>query len=366
MNQIIINGSFLNHPVTGVARYAREISRKILQYKNVSLAFNQETSSEISTNKILFVPQSWPANLLGSKAWNQLDLPRCINSNVLWSPENIGPLGVANHAVTIHDLSVLEHPEWFALSMVATYNFYLPRLVKQAKAILTDSEYFRVRILDHFCLPADRVSVVPCAVDARFQPCSHATISAMRTRYKLPEHYILSLSSLEPRKNLPNLFKAWRCLSLKERSGVVLVIAGDRGKVFANPDYRLFLEKLTDVIFTGYFPDQDLPALYSGALGLIYPSLYEGFGLPPLEAMACGTPVITCNNTSIPEVVADKAIFVEPLQPESIATAIKLLIEDTQLRSRLSEAGLKRAKLFSWDSSANMVYNKLDQLRQEC
>lgn len=365
MNKVIINGSFIKRPITGVARYAHEISNRILRHENISIACDRKTLPGFETNKILHVPQSWATKVLGSKVWNQFDLPRYIGSNLLWSPENIGPLGIVNHVVTIHDLSVLDHPEWFRFNMTATYNFYLPRLIKQAKAILTDSEYFRVRILERFCLPEERISVVPCGVDIRFQPCSDTRISNMRKHYKLPEHYILSLSSLEPRKNLHNLFRAWGCLTSQEKNDVTLVVAGDRGKVFVNPDYQSLIEKSPDVIFTGYFPELDLPALYSGALGLIYPSFYEGFGLPPLEAMACGTPVITCNNTSIPEVVGKNALFVDPLDLDSIATAIKLLIEDTHLRSKLSQAGLERAKLFSWDKSAELVWNKLDELRDQ-
>ncbi|MBC8122390.1 MAG: glycosyltransferase family 4 protein [Gemmatimonadaceae bacterium] len=361
MRSIIVNGSFLKRQVTGVARYAREVTKRLLQHENVLVACDDlSVCTELDPQRVLHVPRSWAGRALGSKAWSQLDLPRRVGSHVLWSAENIGPLGVRNHVLTIYDIAALEHPEWFRCDFVATYRFYLPRLIKQVKAVTTISEYSRARIVEWFRLSEEQVSVAPCAVDARFQPCPTHEIAAVRGRYNLPERYILSVSSLEPRKNLRNLLEAWRRLAEQDRDGVGLVIAGERGKVFANDDYRMLLERLPSVTFTGYFPDGDLPALYSGALGLVYPSLYEGFGLPPLEAMACGTPVITCNNTSLPEVVGEDALFVEPLEPDSIAGALALLIKDEPLRLKLAQRGRQRAGLFDWDRSAQLIYRKLD------
>ncbi len=365
MNKIIVNGSFLKRRVTGVARYAREITTRILEKENIFIACDQAAHPELEPGKVFHVPQSWATKILGTKAWNQFDLPRYIGSSVLWSPENIGPLGIVNHVVTVHDLSPLDHPEWFRPSVVAVYRFYLPRLIRQARVVLTVSEYFRNRILKQFQIPEAQVSVIPCAVDARFHPCTSSEAVALRQRYNLPEQYILSLGSLEPRKNIRNLLAAWKRLPPEVHDNVSLVVTGDRGDVFAEQDHRSQISQIPGVIFTGYLADQDLPALYSAASGLVYPSLYEGFGLPPLEAMACGTPVITCRNTALPEVVGESALFVDPCDPDSIAAAIQLVIKDRGLRSHLSQVGLDRAKQFSWDKSADRVYGKLSEISQK-
>ncbi|WP_218079627.1 glycosyltransferase family 4 protein [Anthocerotibacter panamensis] len=360
MRKLIINGSFLRRRITGGQRYAREITACLLHnFDDVAVSWSDPTHPEIPSDRIHYVPKSAGTRVLGSRFWNQFDLVRSLRSNVLWSPENIGPLGVKNHAVTVLDLSALEHPEWFNPEFAAMYSFYLPLLVRQAKIIFTISQYCRNRILDRFSLPEEKVVVSPCAVSQRFQPAADQEVVEVRRRYSLPESYILSLGSLEPRKNLVNLFKAWALLPNKITRDIGLVIAGERGAAFAQPNYTSLLGQLNNVTFTGYFPDKDLPILYSGALGLVYPSLYEGFGLPPLEAMACGTPVITCNNSSLPEVVGQGALFVDPLNSGSIAEAIENLILDQKLAAELSAYGLKRTQMFSWDISANVIHRKI-------
>ena len=361
-SEIIVNGSFLRHRVTGVARYSYELTRRIVNHKNVRIAFDQEKTSEFGTDKIYLVPRSFISKTLGSRAWNQFDIPLHIGDRVLWSPNNVSPLGVKKHVITIHDLSVFDHPEWFKYSIVALYNFYLPRLIQQSAKILTVSEFTRHRILERFNVNEDKVIVIPNAAAERFYPCSLEEIEWVRNRYQLPKWYILSLGSLESRKNLVNLFKAWTCVSPQLTRDIKLVVAGEKGTVFRTQDFRSDFSSVDNVHFTGYFPDQDLPALYSGALGLVYPSFYEGFGLPPLEAMACGTPVITCKNTALPEVVGDCALFVDPHQPESIATAIHSLVENSSLRESLAQGGLERAKLFNWDHSAQRLYQTLSEI----
>ncbi|MCS6794311.1 MAG: glycosyltransferase family 4 protein [Oscillatoriaceae bacterium SKYG93] len=363
-SKIIINGLFLKRKITGIQRYAVEITSRLLNYQNVYVALPKKTnfqSLSIKSDQILEVPPSFSSKILGSGVWNQLDLPRYVNNNTLWSPEGFGPLGVKNHVVTIHDITPLEHPEWFPRHIGAINNFYIPRLVKQARFILTDSEYTRQQLLMIFNLSDEKVYVVPCAVDQqRFVKQNKKEIESVIKRYAIEKPYFLSLCSLVPRKNLPNLFKAWQRLPADIQDSFNLVIAG--GQIYSHLDYRESVKNVKGIIFTGYIPDEDLPGLYSGALALVYPSLYEGFGIPPLEAMACGTPVITCNNTSLPEVVGEAALFVDPLDPDDIASAIQKVIYNQELCDNLSKAGLQRAKLFSWDKSAQMVYDILSKI----
>ncbi len=358
--RIIVNGTFLKRRITGVQRYAHEVTRRLQQHENVWVASDFEVTSEPRPERSLDIPASLPTKVLGSLGWIQFDLPRVVGRNdLLFSPEGIGPLGALNHVVTIHDLSVFDHPEWFRHSFALVLQFYLSRLAKHARAILVDSEFSRTRVLERFHIPEERVHVIPCAAGERFFPRSTEEISAVKERYGLPTQYILALGSLEPRKNLSRLLQAWSQLS-KSCAEMALALVGSRGKWFA--DARLPQSgSPTRVIFTGYLLDEDLPALYSGAVGLVYPSLYEGFGLPVLEAMACGTPVITSNSTSLPEVAGDAALYIEPLEPESIAIAIQLLNDDAELRAQLSQKGLARAKCFSWDRSTDLIYSILEQ-----
>jgi glycosyltransferase involved in cell wall biosynthesis len=284
-----------------------------------------------------------------------------VGSDLLWSPENIGPLGVKRHVITVHDLAALDHPQWFHPAFVALYCLYLPRLVHQVERILTVSEYSRCRLLDRFSIAADRVTVIPCGIAQSFQPCSAPIVQQMKERYGITTPYVLSLGSLDPRKNLRTLLQAWKLLGKDLQQSLTLVIAGDKNRIFADPGYQDRLHNLTGVIFTGYFPEPDLPALYSGALCLVYPSLYEGFGLPPLEAMACGTTVITSETTSLPEVVGDAGILIDPTQPEAIAAAIQLLVQNPAYGHELGQNGLIQAQRFSWDRSAAAV----DQVLRE-
>jgi glycosyltransferase involved in cell wall biosynthesis len=362
MKKIIINGRFLEHRVTGAPRYAREVALRLLHRENVCIALPQPSHPEINPARILHVPFGNISSLTGGRGWTQLDLPRHVGRNLLWSPENVGSLRVDLQALTVLDLAAIEHPEWFSASLTLTYQLYLPLLVRRAPLILTISEFTRRRLIERLNVPPEKIVVTYCAADARFCRQSEAEVAAVQAQLKLPRPYLLCLGSIEPRKNLASLLQAWNSLPRSVTDEVALVMVGGQSKAFAQVDLRELIENAQNVIFTGYLDDAMLPALYSGALGLIYPTLYEGFGLPPLEAMACGTPVITSNCTSLPEVVGSDAVLVDPRNPESIRQAILTLVGDVQLRERLSIAGLERAKTFSWEQTARVTYEALCKL----
>src|SRR6202034_3968413 len=199
------------------------------------------------------------------------------------------------------------------------------------------------------------------AADARFAPLDSASILAAHKALSIPSpHYLLALGSLEPRKNLSRLLAACAQIEAKLWKDVWLVIAGGKGNKLVLGD--ISFEKLPPrVHLTGRVADDLLPALYSGALGSVYISLYEGFGLPPLEAMACGTPVLTSNVASLPEVVGDAAITVDPLNVDAIADALSRLVEDSALRAALRSAGLAQAARFNWDETARATWKVLHE-----
>jgi glycosyltransferase involved in cell wall biosynthesis len=278
---------------------------------------------------------------------------------LLWSPNNTGPLSIARQVCTIHDLIPLDHPEWFNPRFVSLYKWLMPRLAKRLQHVIAISEFTKQRVIEHFQIDPSKISVVPNGVDASFRQCSPEQIAGVRRRLDLDtKPYVLCVSSLEPRKNLKRLIAAWTRLPLNLQNEYQLVLAGAKGsaKVFGDAGLD---EAPANARFTGYVSQDDLPALYSGAALFAYPSLYEGFGLPPLEAMACGVPVLTSNSSSIPEVVGEAALSVDPTNVEAITEALRELMTNDGLRKRLGADGLNRAAQLSWDNTARLTWSVL-------
>ncbi len=284
-------------------------------------------------------------------------LPHRVGRKLLWSPANIGPLLVKKQVISIHDLSTIEHPEWFTPQFSHWYSLLLPRLAREVISITTMSEFTKSRIVDLWDIAPEKIIVIPGGVGQRFRPVEKSP--AMAKTLGMPcEHYFLALGSLEPRKNLARLLQAWGSIQASLPAEIWLVLAGAKGK--ANIFKEVGLISLPPrVHLLGYVHDDALRALYSGALAFIYISTYEGFGLPPLEAMSCGTPVITSNTTSLPEVVGDAAWLVDPYDVEAIAHAIRQLAENNGLRVQLINKGLSRASLFTWENCAKRTLQVL-------
>ena len=254
---------------------------------------------------------------------------------------------------TIHDLIFRFFPEhhlplnrWYLTVM-------MPRFLRAADALIAVSEQTKRDAMALYRLPAERIHVVYEGVDDRFQPVADpARLAALRQRFKLPERFLLYLGTIEPRKNLPALLDAYHSL-VAAGEEADLVIAGRKGwlyqPVFAHVR-RLGLERR--VHFTGWVDDADAPALLSAARAFVFPSLYEGFGLPPLEAMACGTPVVASNTSSLPEVVGDAGLLVDPTDRAALAAALRRVLADDGLAATLRAKGLRRARRFRWEKAA--------------
>jgi glycosyltransferase involved in cell wall biosynthesis len=213
-------------------------------------------------------------------------------------------------------------------------------------------------VVHYLQVERERVRVIPMGCEARFQPVGDpGRAAALRRRYDLPARYILFVGTLEPRKNVNILLQAFAQVSAETaRDDLALVIAGGNG--WGGEDYLATAKALKlqgRVRFTGFVADDDLPDLYRGALLFVYPSLYEGFGLPVLEAMACGTPVITSNRTSLPEVAGGAALLVDPTRPEALVEAMISLMHDGELYRELRAKGLARARAFTWNAVAEQT-----------
>ena len=329
---VVVNVRVLDSPLTGVQRYTAELLAR----------FDPDVASIKPVRSLEGVR---------GHLWEQAVLPTRLDGRLLWSPSNTGPLAVGRQVVTVHDAAPLDHPEWLNRRFAAWYRWLLPRLIRRVRRVIVPSEFTKSRLLDLSGVPPERVVVVPNGVDPRFRPCAPDEIAATRVALGIPSpRYILSLASLEPRKNLDALLRAWALLRDRTPDDLWLVVGGAPGKRTVFPDVPIGALP-PRVRLTGRIDDRHLPALYSGALLFAYPSLYEGFGLPPLEAMACGAPVVASDRASLPEVLDDAALLVAP-EPEAIADGIGRAVGDDPLRAALRDAGLARAAPFTWDRTA--------------
>jgi len=266
--------------------------------------------------------------------------------------------------VSFMDLSFLRFPGAFNRGN-RLYLASMARVaVRRASHLLAISEHTRQDLIHLLGAPPERVTVTYCGVDASFRPLDTATVQAYRQHRGLPERFILYVGTLEPRKNIPRLLEAYALLRRRGQPPP-LVLAGPRGWRHAAIDACVAALGLGDAVrFLGYVPAAELPLCYNAADVFVYPSLYEGFGLPPLEALACGTPVVASNAASLPEALGNAALLVDPRNPAALAEALEAALTDTALRERLRAAGFAQARRFSWRRTAEetlAVYHRVQQ-----
>ena len=263
------------------------------------------------------------------------------------------------YVVTIHDMGLERMETSHPLAKRLYTKRLIPRVAERARLVITNSEYSKWEIVRYLGIPASRIRVTPLAASAAFRPIAGPLREEVLKRFKLDKPYVLYVGNLEPRKNLKRLLQAFARL---EGRDLELVIVGNRW--YRGNDAEEAAKSLgihNRVRFPGYVDREDLPALYSGALAFIYPSLLEGFGLPVIEAMACGTPVITSNNSSLKEIAVDAALLVDASSTRSIQQALEDVIRDESLRKTLAEKGILRASTYSWQATAALT---LDAYRE--
>jgi len=291
--------------------------------------------------------------------WTLPRLLRRLRADVYHSPYYLMPYwpGVPS-VVTIHDLIPLRYPEYFTPFQRLVYGVAVRLAARTAKRVLADSQSAAHDLQRFLGLPDAHIRVVPAAADPTFHVCTAVEVKAIRDKYGLPEGYVLHLSSNKPHKNLVRLVEAWALLEERgETFGHSLALAGQVSPRYPEARDRIRLLSMEGrVRELGRIPDADLPALYSGASWFVFPSLYEGFGLPVLEAMACGTLVVCSNTSSLPEIVGDAAITFDPLETEAIAEALARALADPGLARRMEAKALRRARRFSWERTAQLAY----------
>jgi glycosyltransferase involved in cell wall biosynthesis len=275
-----------------------------------------------------------------------------LQADVVHYPANIGPLArMRSTVLTVHDLSFLRRPDWFRADRAAYYRFTVGRSARSASRIIADSQSTAADLREFLGISSDRIDVIPLGVGEEFQSAGAESQDAMRGWHRLPERFFLYVGTLEPRKNLIRLIEAFSRVAPSCPHD--LVLAGREGwKVKPIRAAAAASPYAKRIHFPGFIAQEDLPAVLSAAQVFVWPSLYEGFGLPPLEAMACGTPVVTSNASSLPEVVGEAAIQTDPTDVDQIAGAMLDAATDETLRAALKEEGRRRAAMFTWEETA--------------
>jgi glycosyltransferase involved in cell wall biosynthesis len=335
--QLCVNLRTLGYHITGVQRYLLNL----LPYM----------PSELDSVK----PQRALQGIKGH-LWEQLYLPSQLRRRLLWSPGNTGPIAVSRQVLTVHDASSLDHPEWFERKFALWYAALLPRLIRKVRAIITVSNFSKERIIRLTGVTPDRVHVIYNGVDQRFRPADPQFVKQVRADYGLDGGpYILFVGSLEPRKNLRLLLEAWRSGGF---DGATLAVAGASGHLFPKLEFN---SMPAGVRLLGRVEDDVLPALYSGATGFVYPSIYEGFGMPPLEAMACGCLAAVSDIPAHREVCGKAAIFFDPSSVDDISAKLELLLGlDGAPRASLLEQELLHTARYDWKDAACETWRILE------
>lgn len=344
----VVNGRYLTQKATGVHRYAFEICNKLHE---MGVDFHVAIPQEIDPG-YKFTFKTVKCGSLNTHMWEQISLPRylkSIGSPLLISFTGCGPLNYDNQIMTIHDVSHERYPQWFSKNYYRFYHFMMPRIGRKAHAVLTVSEFSKDEIVDTLGLDKDKIHVIHSNVPFHNKPSKDEILNFRRNPDA--ERYIIAVSSMDPRKNFVRLVEAFDKI---EDKSVKLYIIGMSFKAFNTPDLQKLINER--VHLPGYIPDEALQAMYQNALLSVYPSLYEGFGLPPLESMTYGCPAINSSIPALREVSEDAALYVDPYDVEDMTIKINQLLEDESLRQALRLRGLEQIKKYSWDKSAKQVY----------
>lgn len=362
--KLLIDATTLLSQFTGIARYTYENSKRIKTTKKYDLLFNYlYPSKELKNNKNTPSKDKKARNFLISNKYLKKYSRKIINSinlfipriyDIYWQPNIIPNPNIRAKKViaTVHDFSFLVHPESHPKERIKYIkkNFY--KEVSKCDHIITGSSYTKQEIIKYLNFQEKDVTVIYHGVDhERYKQYSKRELQVTKKKFNLPKTFLLFVGSIEPRKNLITLLKAFNQLEISIQKNYPLILVGAKG--WNNQEILDEINKSKYIRYLGYIEDEELPHIYNLATIFIYPSLYEGFGLPPLEASACGTPSIVSNTTSMPEVCLKTVLYINPTNPIDIKDKIQLLIENKILQKELSLKAIKRAKEFTWDKAAH-------------
>lgn len=348
---IFINARFLTQDISGVQRYAEQMCRALKRLRD-DLVF-------VAPNNIRLhdCASALEAHCIGRSTghvWEQIDLPLYLKrrgSPLLISISNTGPMLYGNQIATHHDINYVRYPQSYTRLFRLAYRTITPILLSRARTLITGSHFSRREISSFYGYAEDKVLVVPAAVSDDFIPGP--------TAVNRP-NYLLAVSSPAVHKNFRRMIQAF--LSLRGHPDLQLHIVGAASALFADPNLQHIACRDPRIRFLGRLSDAELIAQYQGATAFVFPSLYEGFGIPPLEAQACGCPVLAANAASIPEVLQASALYFDPLDVSHMAAAMQRILLDAPLRNALRVQGLQNVQRFSWELSAQRLSQHIDTL----
>ena len=360
MVEIIINARFLTQPVTGVQRYGYELVRaldllfsegKIDPDKySIRLAVPPGEANRMDLKYIKTVKIGW----LKGNLWEQISLPIFTRNKILFNPCNTGPIFAGRRqAATFHDASVFAFSQAYTLFFRLKYQMILTILGRVSQVLFTDSDFSKKELVQYCGIKPEKLMVVPLGHEHILAKPAETQILTQNGLKK--KGYLLAVSSYSPHKNFPGFIQAVQLMKSSEMD--IVIIGGTYHKVFKSihnlPDLK--------VIKLGYVNDRELRALYENAACFIYPTFYEGFGLPPLEAMACGCPVIASDKASLPEVCGNGVIYCDPNNPQDIADKIQMVLMNLALQQELIDKGKIQASRFQWRKTAEQIWHSLAQ-----
>ena len=370
--RILIDFTQITLRKAGVGVYGEQLLKQIAVLNQENLIYvliqDDETALDhLPGLTLIKVSAKWFRKLPLRLALEQLYIPRLVRKldiDVVHSLHYSFPLFMtrARKVVTFHDMSGLLMPEMHSILKRWYLRFFIPLTAKLADRLIFVSEAARTDYLDVYSVPLNKTAVIHHAVSKQFTPnIPEEQLAVVRAKYQISGPYVLFIGTLEPRKNIPRLIEAFAKLT-KEFPNERLVIVGMKGWFYDEIFHLTSQLALTErVRFTGFVDEADKPALLCGADLFVYPSLYEGFGIPILEALACGIPTVTSNRSSMPEIAGDGAITVDPTNTGKIHEAMRILLSDDLLRNQIRVRALEQSAKFSWDTSAAAT---LDQYRR--
>jgi glycosyltransferase involved in cell wall biosynthesis len=349
----------------GYGRFTREISYGLAAAnKDDEYYFLYDKpfpSNKLSFSNVKQIVAGPPArHPLLWKYWYDLRIPRLLKkhkADIFFSPDGICSLHTkVPQVLAIHDLAFLHYPQYLPKTQQWFYQHYTPAFIRKAKKIITVSSFSRSDLIKQYPFAKDKIEVVYNAADPAFRPFTWTEKESWKDSFTEGREYFLYVGSVHPRKNLINLLKAFSGFKKRQKTNMQLVIAGRLA--WQHEDFTKALSTFkfrNDVKLTGYVPPEDLVKLMGAAYALIYPSVWEGFGMPVLEAMQAGVPVLCSGTSALPEIAADAALFFDPLKSEDIGLQMAHVYKDEQARSLMIERGLTRAASFSWSQSCQQV-----------
>ena len=357
MKKIYIAARFLTQPTTGVQRYGIELSKAIKKVNEKNYKYNikflaPKNIIHHNTAKYLEVQTfGW----LKGQLWDQVSLLMFLKLNgnpLVINFSNTLPVFYSNKIVTIHDIGHIRFPNSYSYSYRKYYKIVIPLMLKYSRHIITVSEFSKREIANYYGINEEKISVIYNGISEKFKP----------RKKNITEKYILGVSSIAYHKNFLNLIKAYE--KLRTRNIKLYIVGELNDKIFGKNGKKIIenIKSNENIKFLGRVTDDELIELYSNAQCFVYPSLYEGFGIPPLEAQACGCPVVLSDIPVFREVYKNSAVYFNPTDPQDIADKIDLILSNNDLRNELSIKGLKNSKKYTWEKSAEAFFKILQKI----